>query len=152
MNLDRLRPTGVKCEDLDVWLSGVVNDAIRDAREAGLDEAAIYHLLKTFTETNHPLGYKFRNVTMSNTKTKPATLFDIRGVSGQKGTLLIADFNDGKGKAPDFLATLAPPPFASSVSNDTPTQSAAVRAIAAQVKDVLDQLTAIAANLEQNGR
>ena len=37
MNLNRLRPTGVKREDLDVWPPGVVNAAIRDAREAGLD-------------------------------------------------------------------------------------------------------------------
>lgn len=35
MNMDRLRPPP-GCRDLDLWLSGVVNDAIRDAVEAGL--------------------------------------------------------------------------------------------------------------------
>lgn len=35
MNMDRLRPPK-GCRDLDLWLSGVINDAIRDATEAGL--------------------------------------------------------------------------------------------------------------------
>ena len=34
MNMDRLRPPK-DCRDLDLWLSGVINDAIRDAIEAG---------------------------------------------------------------------------------------------------------------------
>lgn len=43
MNINRLRPTGVAKEDLAFWLSGVIWDAIRDAREAGLSnrEAAL---------------------------------------------------------------------------------------------------------------
>ncbi|OHD28425.1 MAG: hypothetical protein A2Y38_14015 [Spirochaetes bacterium GWB1_59_5] len=35
MNIDRCRPPK-GCKELDLWLSGVVNDAIRDATEAGL--------------------------------------------------------------------------------------------------------------------
>lgn len=150
MNLNRLRPTGVKREDLDVWLSGVVNDAIRDAREAGLDEATIYHLLKTFTETNHPHGYKYRSHDMAN-HTKPATLFEVRALDNKsKGTLLIADFNEAKGSEPDYMATLAPPPLAAPPGYRT--QSAAVRALQEQVKAIYDQLAEIAGNLERNGR
>lgn len=149
MNINRLRPTGVKREDLDVWLSSVVNDAIRDAREAGLDEFSIYHLLKTFTETNHPYGYANRSFPMANTQ--PATLFEIRALDNKsKGTLLIADFNEAKGKEPDYMATLAPPPLAAPPGYRT--QSAAVRALQEQVKAVYDQLAEIAGNLERNGR
>lgn len=45
MNINRLRPDGVKPENLDLWLSGVIWDAIRDARKAGLDVRFIAHLL-----------------------------------------------------------------------------------------------------------
>ncbi len=48
MNINRLRPTGVKKDDLDLWLSSVVNDAIRDANEAGLSWRTIFLLLKNF--------------------------------------------------------------------------------------------------------
>lgn len=83
-------------------------------------------------------------------KAEPATLFDIRSLDNKsKGTLLIADFGEG-GNQPDFLATLAPPPFA--LGPYYRTQSAAVRAIAEQVRSVLDQLASIADNLERNGR
>jgi len=81
--------------------------------------------------------------------TKPATLFEIY-VRGDKGTLLIADFNDAKGKAPDFMATLAPPPFVAPPGFRL--ESAAVRALMEQVRGVLDQLASIADNLERNGR
>lgn len=47
MNINRLRPTGVKPDDLDLWLSGVVCDAIRDAREAGLPQRSAHDLLVT---------------------------------------------------------------------------------------------------------
>ena len=47
MNINRLRPTGVKPENLDLWLSSVINDAIRDAVEAGLSEAHAIHLLRS---------------------------------------------------------------------------------------------------------
>jgi len=46
VNINRLRPTGVKKENLDLWLSGVIHDAIRDAREAGLDDRSIAHLVR----------------------------------------------------------------------------------------------------------
>ncbi len=36
MNLKRLWPTEADKDSLDLWLSGVVNDALRDATEAGL--------------------------------------------------------------------------------------------------------------------
>lgn len=36
MRIDRVRPTEKDKEDLALWLSGVVNDALRDAIEAGL--------------------------------------------------------------------------------------------------------------------
>ena len=149
MNINRLRPTGVKRENLDVWLSSVVNDAIRDAREAGLDEFSIYHLLKTFTDTNHPHGYKYRSHDMAH-KIKPASLFDVRSLDNKsKGTLLIADFGEARSE-PEFMATLAPPPFAAPPSFRT--ESAAVRALADQVREVLDQLASRADDLERNGR
>lgn len=149
MNLNRLRPTGVKREDLDVWLSGVVNDAIRDAREAGLDDATIYHLLKSYAEQNHPYGYENRSFPMANTQ--PATLFEIRALDNKsKGTLLVADFNEARGKEPDYMATLAPPPLAAPPGYRT--QSAAVRALQEQVQGLVDQLAEIAGNLERNGR
>lgn len=149
MNLNRLRPTEADKKDLALWLSGVVNDAIRDAREAGLNETEIYHLLKTFAETNHPHGYKYRSHAVSNTK--PATLFEVRALDNKsKGTLLIADFNEAKGARPDYMATLAPPPLAAPPGYRT--QSAAVRALQEQVKAVYDQLAEIAGNLERNGR
>lgn len=45
MNINRLRPTGVKKENLDMWLSSVIHDAIRDAREAGLSDRSIAHMM-----------------------------------------------------------------------------------------------------------
>jgi hypothetical protein len=36
VNIDRLRPTEADKDQLDLWLSGVINDALRDAVEAGL--------------------------------------------------------------------------------------------------------------------
>lgn len=149
MNMNRLRPTGVKREDLDVWLSGVINDAIRDASEAGLDDTTIYFLLKNYAESNHPYGYENKDFPMANTQ--PATLFEIRALDNKsKGTLLIADFNEAKNKEPDYMATLAPPPLAAPPGYRT--QSAAIRALQEQVKAVYDQLAEIAGNLERNGR
>jgi len=40
MNMNRLRPPP-DCKDPALWLSGVINDAIRDASEAGLDQTSI---------------------------------------------------------------------------------------------------------------
>ena len=37
MNINRLRPTEVDKDQLDLWLSGVINDALKDANDAGLD-------------------------------------------------------------------------------------------------------------------
>lgn len=47
MNPLRLRPVGVKPENLALWLSGVLNDAIRDASEAGLSQTEIVHILRS---------------------------------------------------------------------------------------------------------
>lgn len=150
MNMNRLRPTGVKRENLDVWLSGVIHDAIRDASEAGLDAATLYHLLKNITDTNHPYGYKYRSHDMAH-KTQPATLFEVRALDNKtKGTLMIADFSETKDGQADYMATLAPPPLAAPPGYRT--QSAAVRALQEQVKAVYDQLAEIAGNLERNGR
>ncbi len=46
MHINRQRPTGVKPENLDMWLSQVIHDAIRDAREAGLDARSIAYMLR----------------------------------------------------------------------------------------------------------
>jgi hypothetical protein len=43
----RLRPTGIKPENLALWLSGVINDAIRDATEAGLSETDAVLILRS---------------------------------------------------------------------------------------------------------
>lgn len=148
MNLNRLRPTGVKREDLDVWLSSVVHDAIRDALEAGMPEREAHQLLMTITDMHRPIDH--RNITMPN-HTKPATLFDVRALDNKsKGTLLIADFNEAKGHEADYMATLAPPPLAAPPGYRT--QSAAVRALQEQVQAIYDQLASIADNLERNGR
>lgn len=149
MNMNRLRPTGVKREDLDVWLSGVINDAIRDAREAGLDETAIYHLLKNYAHFNHPYGYENKDFPVANTQ--PATLFEIRALDNKsKGTMLIADFNETRGKPAEYMATLATPPLAAPPGYRT--QSAAVRALQEQIQAIYDQLAEIAGTLERNGK
>ena len=54
MNINRLRPTGVK--DLALWLSSVIHDAIRDAQEAGMSESEAHQLLKTITDMHDPFG------------------------------------------------------------------------------------------------
>lgn len=54
MNMNRLRPT--KGGDLSLWLSGVIHDAIRDAKEAGLSSQTVYDLLKIITESEHPVA------------------------------------------------------------------------------------------------
>ena len=58
MNINRLRPTGVKKENLDLWLSSVVNDACRDAQEAGLSEDDIYQLLVIIAKQRNPQGWR----------------------------------------------------------------------------------------------
>jgi hypothetical protein len=58
MNINRLRPTGVK--DLAGWLSSVVNDAARDAREAGLSETMVHHILKSLADAYDPMGFARR--------------------------------------------------------------------------------------------
>jgi hypothetical protein len=58
VNINRLRPIGVARENLDLWLSGVIYDAIRDAQEAGLPQSEVYALLRTITAQEHPLGSK----------------------------------------------------------------------------------------------
>lgn len=58
MNINRLRPTGVKKEDLDIWLSSVVNDACRDAEEAGMPADQIYELMKIMTDQRRPYMYR----------------------------------------------------------------------------------------------
>ena len=55
MNMNRLRPTGVAPENLDLWLSGVIHDAVRDALEAGLTEREVHQLLKTITDMFRPV-------------------------------------------------------------------------------------------------
>lgn len=57
MNLNRLRPIGIAKENLDLWLSSVINDAVRDAVEAGLPREHAYQILKAIAQTEHPLGY-----------------------------------------------------------------------------------------------
>jgi len=54
--MNRLRPTNVDKDNLDLWLSGVIHDACRDAIEAGLPERSVHQLLKTITDMHHPLG------------------------------------------------------------------------------------------------
>jgi hypothetical protein len=56
MNMNLLRPVGVRKEDLELWLSSVIHDACRDAQEAGMPEREIHELLKTITSMHHPLG------------------------------------------------------------------------------------------------
>lgn len=58
MNINRLRPIGVKRENLDLWLSSVINDAIRDALEAGMPSRNVYDLLRAITAQEHPYGLK----------------------------------------------------------------------------------------------
>jgi len=50
MNMNRNRPPK-DCEDLALWFSGTVNDAIRDCREAGLDEREMAHMLLSLART-----------------------------------------------------------------------------------------------------
>jgi hypothetical protein len=39
-----------------LWLSGVINDAIRDARDAGLDQRSIHLLLLNYANGEDPSG------------------------------------------------------------------------------------------------
>lgn len=53
--MNRLRPPP-GCENLALWLSSVVNDAIRDAREAGLHPRESWHLLTSYARAEDPQG------------------------------------------------------------------------------------------------
>lgn len=61
MNINRLRPTGVKKDNLDIWLASVIHDAIRDAEEAGMSRSDIHQLLKIITKMSDPCGYVLNN-------------------------------------------------------------------------------------------
>lgn len=50
MNMNRLRPPK-DCKDLDLWLSGVINDAMRDAVEAGLEVCSAAGIAETLAES-----------------------------------------------------------------------------------------------------
>lgn len=52
MRIDRLRPTEKDKEDLGLWLSGVVNDALRDAIEAGLNPAEAAGIVTKLAEVH----------------------------------------------------------------------------------------------------
>jgi hypothetical protein len=54
MNMNRLRPPP-DCDDLALWLSGVINDAVRDAREAGLSSQEISMLLAWYAKHEDPV-------------------------------------------------------------------------------------------------
>lgn len=56
MRMDRQRPNKDDKKDLPLWLSGLIYDACRDAREAGMSEREIHDLLKVITDSQHPLG------------------------------------------------------------------------------------------------
>lgn len=56
MRMDRQRPTEGDKKDLAFWLSCLIHDACRDAREAGMPERQIHDLLKSITDSHHPLG------------------------------------------------------------------------------------------------
>lgn len=45
MNPKRNRPTSVPVDKLDIWFSEVINDAIRDAEEAGFPTPSICRML-----------------------------------------------------------------------------------------------------------
>jgi hypothetical protein len=48
MYMNRNRPTGVKKEQLDLWFSQVINDAIRDAHDVGMNPTWIIYLLRQY--------------------------------------------------------------------------------------------------------
>ena len=51
MKIDRIRPTGVPVEDLDLWLSCLIHDAVRDTLEAGLDPQSASLMLDHIADT-----------------------------------------------------------------------------------------------------
>lgn len=59
MHINRLRPPP-GCTDLELWLSGVVNDAVRDATEAGLPEAHAVQLLRKLADMWDPEAWRKR--------------------------------------------------------------------------------------------
>lgn len=151
--MNRLRPTGVKKEDLDLWLSRVIWDAIRDASEAGLDGSTIHFMLKSITDSNHPYGYQHRSHPVPQKKIEPATLYGIYG-NGEtdKGTVVIADFGaSGDPRKADYMATFAPPPFVAYPACFH-TQAEAVGALTEQVRSVLTQLEKLADRLKAEGK
>lgn len=54
MNINRLRPK--PGEDLGLWLSGVINDAIRDALEAGMPKDEVWIMLSSYARGEDPTG------------------------------------------------------------------------------------------------
>jgi hypothetical protein len=57
MRMDRQRPNEADKKDLAFWLSCLIHDACRDAREAGMPDRQIHDLLKIITDAHHPMGY-----------------------------------------------------------------------------------------------
>lgn len=57
MNIDRLRPPK-DCKDIDLWLSRVVWDAIRDAKEAGMSDASAHGLITIIARMLDPYGMR----------------------------------------------------------------------------------------------
>ena len=59
MNLNRSRPPkGLPVDQLDLWLSGVIHDAVRDAVEAGLprrDAARLVEIIARQVRADTPL-------------------------------------------------------------------------------------------------
>lgn len=49
MNINRSRPPA-NCHDLALWLSGTVNDAMRDAQEAGLAPVEAAAIMERYAE------------------------------------------------------------------------------------------------------
>lgn len=60
MDMNRSRPP--KGGDAVSWFAGVVNDACRDAREAGVEDRMIMHMLLTLAKTEKELGGVLNNV------------------------------------------------------------------------------------------
>jgi len=51
MNMNRNRPPKGPDADLDVWFSGLINDGIRDALEAGMPRSRVLMMLRSYLRT-----------------------------------------------------------------------------------------------------
>jgi hypothetical protein len=91
MHMNRRRPEDG--EDLDSFLAGVVWDAIRDAREGGLEESAIHIMLSNIARQCDPMGHN-RVWAPTPTREELRELVKLPGSIGWEAALAMQERSD----------------------------------------------------------